>query len=146
MTIRDQLRKIANQARTIPNAYGLRPYRVYVVTSASTGAEPGYGTTTETSAEITNAGAPPKVRWLTDEQRTLGDYATGTVRIGPITPDYPGGGTALSALKPTLGASDNDTLLIRLVGPEYPSGALYRVTKWETDRGLQYSMVCERAA
>ena len=98
-TQRDSLRRIANRARAIPGAqFGIRPYTVAVVVKAWSGDHPGEGTETTTTTAITELGHPPRVRLLSPEELALGNLPRGSVEVGPVTPEYAGGGTTWTTL------------------------------------------------
>jgi hypothetical protein len=145
VTFRDSLRQAVHRIRAIPNQFGVRPYSVVVQTQTWSGAEVGEGTATTTSTAITeHDGAPPKVRWLDDEEIALGGYSSGAVEVGPVTPDFPGGGTLLALLAPDPPVTS--TVRVVITGPQYPSGGAFRVRDVEHHRGYQYRLRCEKAA
>lgn len=140
---RDRLRKLAHRVRSIPGrGFGIRNYTVAIVVGTWSGAYVGRGDKTEALEAITEAhGQPPKVRFLNEEQLALAELKTGACEIGPITPNFPGGGTALSDLLPAVTA--HKTVHVRLTGPAYPSGAKFLVKKVGTDRALHWTLTCE---
>jgi hypothetical protein len=145
MTLADDLRAIAHEVRSIPGDLGIRPYTVSVVVTTSAGDEFGEGTQTPTTTAITEAnGQPPKVRWLSGDEIAIGGYSNDTVEVGPITPDHPGGGNALSTIAPEP-VGNNPTVRYVLTGPNHPSGANYRLRDVKHDRAFQYRLVLERA-
>lgn len=137
---RNAYRQICYAARRIPGEHGLREHTVSVVTAAWSGSHAGDGTETETITSITeSSGYPPKVRWLTDEQTMVGGLDSGTIEVGPITPEHNGGGTAFSTL---VGAAltDGQTIQLLITGPMHPTGARYVVTKHLADRALRHML------
>lgn len=142
MTFADDIKATLTSIRSIPGQMGLRPYSVKTVVRCAHGdldslsLESGY---TETETEITEAGGyPPKVRQLSDEERTHWGFSRGSYRVGPITPAHTGGGTELSAL---MREEDwRDKLFVVLTGPEWPNGARFRVVDVESDRALHYTL------
>jgi len=137
-SVRDSFRQIANDVRAIAGRdFSIRPYTVERLESVNAGDYQLEGTETETAVEITVDGQPPKVRWLSDEELALGGMASGTVEVGPITPDHAGGGHSWAVL---CGGdlSEGDRLAYRLTGPEHPTGALYRFCGGKHDRALHY--------
>lgn len=139
---RDRYRRIAARARKIPGEHGLRPYAVAIVVGTWAGTYVGRGGQVATLEPITEQGGyPPKVRFLNEEQRVLAGLATGSCTIGPITPDFATGGTALTELLPAVVAQQ--TVHVKLTGPAYPSGALFTVKEIKTDRALHWTLVCE---
>ena len=146
MSFRDGMRRLLFRTRAIPGQLGLRPYRAYVDTTMSSGDELGQGTVTTTSVELTEAnGQPPRVKELSAEEIALGGYSEGAIEIGPVTPDFPGGGTALSTLAPDP-SGDNSTVRVRLVGPRWPSGANFIIARVIHDHPFGYRIIVHRSA
>jgi hypothetical protein len=145
--LRMPLRRLANHVRAIPGRMGIRPYTVEAQVTSSAGAEFGEGIQTVITTVITEAnGQPPKVRWLSNKEIALGGYEDGTVEVGPITPDFPGGGTLIATLHPNPTAV-NSTVRFVLRGPDYPAtGARFRLNNLKHDRFCHYILVLERAA
>lgn len=139
MTLRDELLPTVYEARAIAGELGFRMHRVYLVTSVSSGTYVGDGDRDDTVTEIVeDAGQPPRIRWLKDEELALGGgLPRGTVEIGPITPAFTGGGTDLSSLDGS-NLETGDVRLLRIVGPTHPNGADYRVHALTSDRALRY--------
>ena len=138
----DRYRRIANRVRRLPGEHGLRPYSVSIVVGTWSGSYVGRGTKTEVLEPITESGGyPPKVRFLNEEQRALGQLNAGACDIGPITPDFTGGGTALTDLLPAVIA--HKTVHVKLTGPAHPTGALYTVKEVKTDRAIHWTLTCE---
>jgi hypothetical protein len=137
MGFRDDMRALTYNVRSIPGlTFEMRPYTVHVRVTTWSGTHPGDGTETATSTAITEAGGqPPKVRWLSDEEKALGTLPDGTVEVGPITPDFGSGGTALSVLAPSTAGS---TVHYILTGPEHPNGGVYERAGVRTDRAFHY--------
>ena len=76
------------------------------------------------------------MRWLRDEQLALGDHATGTVKVGPITSEHATGGADLDDWYGT-DLDAGETLHIRIIGPKHPSpGKRYQVTRIEADHAM----------
>jgi hypothetical protein len=144
--LRYPLRKLANHLRALPGRMGIRPYSIEVQVTTSAGAELGEGAQTVVTTLITEAnGQPPKVRWLSNKEIALGGYEDGTVEVGPITPDFPGGGTAIATLHPN--PAVNSTVRVVLRGPDYgANGARFRLQNLRHERFCQYVLVLERAA
>ncbi len=137
---RDNFRRIAHRIRAIPGKrFGLRPYTVSVTHRVHSGTYTGDGTITDATTTIAEAdGQPPKVRWLDGEELALGELPGGSVEVGPITPDFSGGGTSLTTLQGGSSVSDQDEVFYTLTGPEFPSGAKYMLHDVRTDRALHY--------
>ncbi len=143
--LRNPMRRLAYKVRAIPGKLGFRPYTVWLEVSVSAGAELGEGARTTTTTQITEAdGQPPRVRWLTNQELSLGNYRDGTIEIGPITPDFPGGGHAISSLHPD--PSVNTTVRWVLYGPHMAAtGSRFRVRDFKTDKTLSYLVRVESA-
>lgn len=146
MTLRDSMLPALNAIRSIPGALGLRPYSVAVVVRTFSGDELGEGTPTTTTTAITEAnGQPPKVRLLSNEQLALAGYDKQTWRIGPITPDFFGGGTPIGLLNQR-GIAGNAEPHVVLTGPDFPNGANMRVVRLDSDHGMHYTLDVQRVA
>jgi hypothetical protein len=93
---------LANRVRAIPESLDERTTLVTIRTRTWVGgrraAEGGY-------ADVDLVLAPrPKVREVDqrDIDGSAGQYVTGDVRVGPITPSFPGGGYTKEQLAPTI--------------------------------------------
>lgn len=135
---RNRYRAIADKARKIPYDHGLRNDRVYLIGGSWTGLYTGEGVETQTSTELTvYGGVPPKVRQLNSEQLALGNLPLGSLKVGPITPPYPGGGFDLTALGAAL--TTGQTFEIKVVRQ---SGEFtYVLDSIEQDHALHYMLV-----
>jgi hypothetical protein len=128
MTLRDDLLPALTAIRgNVRGSLGLDLYSVAIEVKEWSGAEIGEGVATTTSTAITEGGGHrPKARWLSSEEVAIGGYEDGSIEIGPITPSHAGGGTALTALLPTL---TNGTARLLLTGPRYPTGVYCQVKR-----------------
>jgi hypothetical protein len=144
---RERYRKIAARARRIPGEHGLRPYQVAIVLGTWSGSYVGSHAKFEETTPVTEQGGqPPKVRFLSEEALALSASTgqglnKGSCTIGPITPDFSGGGTSLSELLPAV--TQKQTVHVLLTGPAYPDGAKFAVKEVKTDRALHWTLVCE---
>lgn len=147
MAFRDNIRKLAFNLRKLPGErFQIRPYTVAVVVTTWAGTRIGEGAKTETTTAITEAGGqPPKVRWLSDQEKALAGYSDATVEVGPITPDFPGGGTSWATLMQTA-APVRSTVHYLLTGPEFPSGARFERIGWRSDKTFGYRIRLQRVA
>ena len=144
MTFRDDLRTICFNARAIPGVLGMRPYSVVVVTETWDGVERGQGSLTRTETPILEAdGQNPKVRQLNTDELAIGGYAKGTWKIGPITPNFPGGGTPRENLLPD--PPDNTLVFYVLTGPAYPNGQRMTIVDVTDHRAFQYLVTVTEA-
>ena len=142
MTLRDQLLPLLFGVRAIPGQLGLRNYTVAILCGTWSGTNTGRGDTIDESIPVTEGGGqPPKVRQVSTEELALGSLGKGSIRIGPITPGFPGGGNPLENLKPCVNAGQ--TLHVVLTGPEYPNGAKFLIKDVQTDRALHWTLTCE---
>lgn len=137
---RDRYRSIANRARAIPGKHGLREHSASVVIAATPGTYTGDGARTESVLTIVEAGGyPPKIRWLKDEDRAIGQLPEGTVEVGPITPSCSSGGTELARIT---GAdmTVGQVRLLRITGPQHPDGADYKILSVQCDHALHITV------
>lgn len=141
MGFRDDIRAIAYNARAMAGRdFQIRPYTTAVVVKSWSGTHPGEGVEVTSTTPVTEAdGQPPKVRILNDEQIALGGLPKGSVKVGPITPDFPGGGTHITTLTGN-GAQAGESFYYTLTGPEYPDGARFLLVGVDSDRSFGYSV------
>lgn len=140
MSFAEDIRATLTSIRAIPGQYGLRPHSVTIVRVSFSGDHTGDGAVYDNETPITEGdGQPPKVRWLNQEELALGSLPNGSCTIGPITPVV---GLDLSLLSNVL---TGGTVALRIVGPQHPNGALYRITQVNADRGLHYTLVAKPA-
>jgi hypothetical protein len=138
MTLADDLKPIVYSARAIAGNLGFRVHSVAMVYAETDGEHTGDGARSETVTSLLEAeGQSPRVRWLNDEEIALGQLAMGAIEVGPITPLHNGNGTDIDLLT---GAdmTDGQVRLLRITGPNHPSGADYRITSVSADRPLRY--------
>ena len=139
MALAQDLLPVVFGARGLVGEFGLRPYTVSVIHRTWTSGQTGDGTPSDVETPITEAnGQPPKVRALNGEERALLNLGSGSWEIGPITPDFPGGGTAIATLIGPESPLPGDEFFYRLVGPEYPTGALFRLHEVKSDKTFGY--------
>lgn len=140
MSFRDTILPTLYAARALPGTMGLRPYIVAIVSGQWNGSNTGRGAAAFDVVPVTESGGqPPKVRQLNSEELALTGFGKGSWTIGPVTPDFPGGGTPLSTLKPAVDAGQ--TVLVQLTGPEFPNGAQFQLKSFSSDRALHWTMV-----
>ncbi len=135
MGIRDDLRELAQSIRAIPGRdFECRMYTVERIESSWTGDYAGEGTRTETVTTITEGDSqPPRVRFLSPKEKAVAGLEGLIVEIGPITPEFPGGGYSWA----TLAGKDlaqGHVLHYRLTGPQFPAGALFSILSGGADR------------
>jgi hypothetical protein len=125
MSLVDDLLPIAYATRALAGQYGVRLYTVALVVEKWSGQHTGEGVRYEEYTPITEANnQPPKVRWVTDEEVTLGALS-GSIEVGAITPKFATGGTDLEPIIEQLEAGS--TRHIQIVGPKHPAGAKYKI-------------------
>jgi hypothetical protein len=140
MTLADDLLPVVYEGRAIAGELGFRPHTVALVVASTDGTHTGDGVRDETVTAITELGGqPPRVRWLNDEEIALGQLPAGStmVEVGAITPEHSGVGTSL-ALLTGADMTDGEVRLLRITGPNHPSGADYRITSVSADKPLRY--------
>lgn len=142
MALRDQLLPLVYSVRSIPGQLGIRPYRVSILIGTYAGAYTGRGDSIVEEYLVTEAGGqPPKVRQLNSEELALGNLGKGSLRIGPITPGFVGGGNPIESLKPCVAAGQ--TVHVMVTGPEYPNGAKFALKSFGSDHALHFTMDVE---
>lgn len=146
MSTVDDLRRTVWDARWIPGSFGLRPHTVEVGLGSWSGSVTGEGTLTTTWTPIVEAnGQSPKVKWLSTEEIAVGGLQKGSVRIGPITPDFSGGGTSVAQIMLD-SMTTGQTRHVRITGPTHPTGAIYVLKNTDFGSALHYYITCEPVA
>jgi hypothetical protein len=136
VTLADDLKPVVFVGRGLAGEYGFRPHTVEVVVSYWSGQHTGEGHDGDEVTAITEGnGYPPKVRVMNAEEIALGNLPNDTLEIGPITPEFSGGGTPDSLLFGKL--PQGATRYIRVTGPIAPNGAMYRIKASRRDRSLR---------
>lgn len=132
----------------VPGALDLRPHTVTVRVRTWTGARAGIGTRVDADTPIRNFGFNPKVSEVSsrDVVASGGVYQQGDFRVGPITPEYVGGGTALTTLDPATTGTARE-VLFKIEGPGFPTaGAWFKRVEDSTIRNFTHSVVLRRTA
>lgn len=133
MAVADRFRAAANYGRRAAAAVGQRPTTVAITVETWSGAYGTDGAALVGTPATTTLAPNPDVNVVAYAPSVFGGgYATGgapplvatTVRVGPVTPDFPGGGYPETTLNPT------------------PTGAAQRV--YLTLRGGQFDDAGER--
>lgn len=125
MALKDDLLPLIDTLRAIPGDLGFRPYQVWVRTEVSGGPRVGLGTKTVTETRLLVGGQDPKVRAIGRKDVVAGtpEFTTGEYEIGPLTPEFAGGGVAESVINPEK-TSQPTTVLFLLKGPGLPEEGL----------------------
>lgn len=138
-TLAEDLLPTVYEGRAEAGLAGFRPHTIAVVYGFELGIHTGDAQQPE-EIPITEAnGQPPKIVWLSPDEIALGGYPKGTVRAGPITPAFAGGGTDAA----TLTGDDlqrKDTLRFRIRGPNHPNGWDYRKVGFSAERALRFML------
>lgn len=143
MTLVSNLLKSVDKIRGIPDgSIGARPY-VVTVRVRTYAADGLAGTWTDTDTVVSHAnGQRPKCRRVNYKETVAGGgrYQQGDWRLGPLTPDYAGGGIAFATMTPTRTGA-NEVLYI-VVGPDTPAGGeICNAVALEADRPITRFLV-----
>jgi hypothetical protein len=148
MSFRLDLRKSVEAIRgLVPGGLDLRPFRVDVVVRTWSGARAGVGTATVTSTRLMNQGQNPKFEQLktNDVVASGGLYSAGDFRIGPLTPEYPTGGTDHGTLDPSTTTTAREVFyLVR--GPGFEDGAWFYRVNDNIKMNFRYEVVVRKTA
>ena len=138
MAFADDILPTLAAIRAIPGQFGLRQHSVEIVTVFLQGTHTGDGARAEASVSITESGGQnPKVRWAKSEDVAMGLIPKGFVTVGPITPEFVGGGTTLSDLTGSE-LTPGEVRLMRITGPQHPEGADYTIIDVKAEKALNY--------
>lgn len=136
MTLADDLKQVAFDARGIAGTLGFRPYTFFIRIEHYAGQHVGEEPIGVERHQILEAnGQSPRYRTLTDEEITVGALPAGTAEIGPYTPEFAGVGTSDELITGKLPA--NSTRYIEVHGPPFPDGAKLEIQKFDADRPLR---------
>jgi hypothetical protein len=139
MSFKDDLLPLVDNLKAIPGELGFRPYEVWVRTTTYAGRRVGEGAVSVTETQLLVGGQNPKVRQVKSHDVVAGtpELASRVYEIGPLTPEFPGGGVAESTINPEK-TSTPTTLLFVLKGPGLPpDGLLCQRVSDELDRPLR---------
>lgn len=140
MALRESLLPAVDAIRAIPGALGLRRFRVFTRVTVWSGDRPGLGTPTVTTTEVLVGGYPPKVV----EQRSADVVAGGadntTFAVGPITPEFTGGGKTPESLDPDATAFATESAYV-VMGPGLPAtGVVCQKIDGGTTKPFRYTL------
>lgn len=124
MSLKDDLLPLIDQLRAIPGSLGFRPYQVWVRTTTYAGVR-ATSAATVTETRLLVGGQNPKVREVRRKDVAAGtsEFVSAEYEIGPLTPEFPGGGVSQSTLDPEK-TSAAGTVLFVLKGPGLPTTGL----------------------
>lgn len=160
MAARDTYLAIADYYRAqLDQVWGHRQHAVYLQTTTSAAGPSTYGqydipgltaeTTTETRLTVgPNQTSNPKVEQVRQEDviASGGLYQTQDIRVGPLTPPYPGGGTAPIVFDPAQNDSTK-SVSYRVVGPMTPAeGAIYTKVGQTVSKNYGYYLILRKTA
>ena len=134
MTLASNLRASLFRIRTIPGRLGLRPAQAWIRETRHP-----FGTgdidSSQSETPITESGGySPKIRQINSQELALGQLPSGSVLIGPITPEL--GATLTRLHADALNAGD--TLQLRIAGAGLDG--IYDLKKLSADRPLRYML------
>ena len=140
-TVAESILPALELARSQAGVIGWHIHSVDLVVSAWSGAHTGDGTETAATRRLVEAnGQNPKVHWLNDEELALGNLESGSCEIGPMTPLFATGGTALAWLGGEL--ASGQTLHLIITGIKHPEGAVYRVKNADQETPTKLMLTC----
>ena len=139
MALADDLLPVLAYCRSIAGSLGLRPFRVYVVTRTWSDEPAGEGGYTDDETELLESGQSPMVRSVNGDEIAINNLDSGSIRIGPITPEHTGGGLDLDTLQSEMNAGQER--FIKVVGPGREDGVLFRIQDPDFDHAMHYTIV-----
>lgn len=125
MSLKDDLLPLIDTLRAIPGELGFRPYQVWVRKTVYSGARVGLGAATVTETRLLVGGKDPKVREVkrSDIVAGSGELIEAQYDIGPLTPEFAGGGVAESVINPQKTLEPTSVTFL-LKGPGLPTEGL----------------------
>lgn len=139
MSFKDDLLPLVDSLRGIAGELGFRPYEVYVRLTTSAGPRSGIGSRTLSETRLLVGGQNPKVREIRSKDIVAGtpEFNNSVWEIGPLTPEFSGGGVSNDTINPE--KTDTPTTVLYVIkGPGLPStGLLCQRTEDDVDRPLR---------
>jgi hypothetical protein len=161
MAARDTYLAIADYYRAqLDQVWGHRQHEVYIRVSTVTPGAPSYGSyggpgfsASETITETRITVGPlndsnPKVEQVKQQDVVAsgGLYQTQDLRVGPLTPSYPGGGLDPDIIDPPQSATTK-SVAYRIVGPSTPAeGAIYAKVGQTITKNYGYYLILRKTA
>ena len=141
MALRERLLSSVDRLRAIPGRLGLHRYQVWVRVTTYSGTRVGLGTASVTDTRLLVGGKDPHVKEVRSKDIVAGtaELVSMEFDIGPLTPEFSGGGgTTTDTINPAKG-TDPGTTMYLLKGPGLPPDGLLciRVSD-DTDRPFRY--------
>lgn len=139
-TLFDRLKTTVYKGRAIAGKFGARTHTVSILVEHYTGQHTGEEHVGNVETPITEAnGQPPRVEQMSEEEITVGNFLPGSLRVGPITPEFSGGGTSDELLFGAL--PKGSTRYVVITGPLAPNGAKYTIKGDRRDRALRRILI-----
>ncbi len=137
MSLRDELLPLIDELKGIAGELGFRRYQVWVRTTTSAGPRSGIGAKSSSDTRLLVGGQDPKVREMKRKDLVSGSpYIDAEYEIGPLTPEFAGGGVAASTIDPPRVGSTEVYFLLK--GPGLPTeGQLCKKLSQHFDRPLR---------
>lgn len=134
MALRERLLPMVDRVRAIPGRLGLHRYRVFVRVTTYTGARPGSSAPTVTETELLVNAKPPHVREVRMKDMVAGTRELKQVEfeVGPLTPEFPGGGVTDDMADPQ-NQGVPSTTHFRVTGPGLPAAGVLCVRTDDTN-------------
>lgn len=125
MALKDDLLSLVDELRAIAGDLGFRPYQVWVRTTQSAGTRPGIGTKVLSETRLLVGGQNPKVREVKRRDIVAGsnNLLTAEYDIGPLTPEFGGGGISHDTISPQRSSTPTEVWFL-LKGPGFPATGL----------------------
>jgi hypothetical protein len=126
MSLKDDLLPLIDELRAIPGDLGFRPYEVWVRVSTYAGPRgTGMGAQNVSETRLLVGGQNPKVREVKRSDVVAGtaELIEAEFDIGPLTPEFAGGGTQESVINPPKSSVPTEVFFL-LKGPGMPSEGL----------------------
>jgi len=125
MSLKDDLLPVIDPLRAIAGELGFRPYSVWVRVVQSAGTRPGIGTKALSETRLLVGGQNPRVREVKRKDIVSGanHLLNAEYDIGPLTPEFGGGGVSHNTINPQRSSTPTEVLFL-LKGPGLPSTGL----------------------
>lgn len=152
-TLRDALLPAVDVMRGIPGLLGQRLFTVSVVVRSWDGSRQGIGSNTDgsTNVRVDMGQFQVKVRQVTEKDiiASGGLYTDQDLKVGPITPPYPGGkanNSDISIFDPAVGTNPTE-VFFNVKGPGHPvEGSWYKKIGQDVTPVFHYEFTVRKTA
>jgi hypothetical protein len=154
LTLRQALLPVIDRLRGLPDSLGLRLYAVQIVVRTWSGSRAGLGGNTDTATGLKVDLGVHNIKVVQVTQQDViasgGLYSNQDLKVGPITPPFPGSAKDDDAIAiwdpvPVLGAPGAEVFFF-ITGPGMLGGAWFKKVGQNVTKNFRYEFTVRRTA